>query len=65
MITSATATPQSLAASGFAPATPSLRNAVVDLWRTLTKDLLDGYRPEKHYMRGPGPKWRAKHGLPV
>jgi len=26
---------------------------------------LDGargkYRPEDHYMRGPGPKWRAKH----
>ena len=20
------------------------------------------YRPEKHYMRGPGPKWREKHG---
>jgi hypothetical protein len=20
------------------------------------------YRPEAHYMRGPGPKWRAKHG---
>jgi hypothetical protein len=19
------------------------------------------YRPEEHYMRGPGPKWRAKH----
>jgi hypothetical protein len=19
------------------------------------------YRPEKYYMRGPGPKWRAKH----
>jgi hypothetical protein len=19
------------------------------------------YHPEKHYMRGPGPKWRAKH----
>jgi hypothetical protein len=19
------------------------------------------YRPELHYMRGPGPKWRAKH----
>jgi hypothetical protein len=19
------------------------------------------YRPEKHYMRGPGPKWREKH----
>jgi hypothetical protein len=21
----------------------------------------DTYRPEAHYMRGPGPKWRAKH----
>ncbi|WP_315837951.1 hypothetical protein [Bradyrhizobium prioriisuperbiae] len=20
------------------------------------------YRPEAHYMRGPGPKWRKKHG---
>jgi len=19
------------------------------------------YRPEKYYMRGPGPKWREKH----
>ena len=19
------------------------------------------YRPERHYMRGPGPKWYAKH----
>jgi hypothetical protein len=24
---------------------------------------LDPYRPELHYMRGPGPKWREKHGL--
>jgi hypothetical protein len=23
----------------------------------------DSYRPELHYMRGPGPKWREKHGL--
>jgi hypothetical protein len=21
------------------------------------------YHPERHYMRGPGPKWREKHGL--
>ena len=21
------------------------------------------YRPELHYMRGPGPKWHAKHDL--
>ncbi len=20
------------------------------------------YRPEAHYVRGPGPAWRAKHG---
>ena len=20
------------------------------------------YHPERHYMRGPGPKWLAKHG---
>jgi hypothetical protein len=25
--------------------------------------VLDSYRPELHYMRGPGPKWREKHGL--
>ena len=24
--------------------------------------LFDHYRPELHYMRGPGPKWREKHG---
>ncbi len=32
-----------------------------DLLRDLAKALLDPYRPELHYMRGPGPKWRAKH----
>jgi hypothetical protein len=21
------------------------------------------YHPHKHYMRGSGPKWRAKHGI--
>lgn len=25
----------------------------------------DPYRPELHYMRGPGPKWHAKHGSPL
>ena len=41
--------------------TPSIGKAVADLWRTMTTDLFGGYRPEQHYMRGPGPKWRAKH----
>ena len=41
--------------------TPSIGEAVVDLWRSLSAELLTDYRPERHYMRGPGPKWRAKH----
>jgi hypothetical protein len=27
------------------------------------QDVLDSYRPELHYMRGPGPRWREKHGI--
>ena len=38
-----------------------MRSAVVSLWRSLKQSMLDDYRPELHYMRGPGPKWRAKH----
>ena len=33
-------------------------------WRGFVKDLFRPYRPERHYMRGPGPKWREKHGRP-
>jgi len=29
-------------------------------WRALTGSAHKHYRPEKHYMRGPGPKYRAK-----
>jgi hypothetical protein len=36
--------------------------AVAELGRRLARDLFDPYRPERHYMRGPGPKWREKHG---
>ena len=25
--------------------------------------VFDSYRPELHYMRGPGPRWREKHGI--
>ena len=31
-------------------------------WHDLTRDAIRPYRPERHYMRGPGPAWRAKHG---
>jgi hypothetical protein len=30
-------------------------------WHRLRADFFDPYRPELHYMRGPGPKWREKH----
>jgi hypothetical protein len=32
-----------------------------DMVATLRRDLFSSYRPELHYMRGPGPKWREKH----
>lgn len=35
--------------------------AVVGSWRALNEWIFDPYRPELHYMRGPGPKWREKH----
>jgi hypothetical protein len=40
---------------------PLVSVVVASLWRSLKKDIFDTYRPELHYMRGPGPKWRAKH----
>jgi len=30
-------------------------------WFGFLDSMFDSYRPELHYMRGPGPKWRAKH----
>jgi hypothetical protein len=33
------------------------------LWQQLFAGWFDRYRPERHYMRGPGPKWREKHRL--
>jgi hypothetical protein len=35
--------------------------SLIELGITLLRSLTDTYRPERHYMRGPGPKWRAKH----
>lgn len=31
-------------------------------WQELIRDAVRPYRPEKHYMRGPGPAWQAKYG---
>jgi hypothetical protein len=40
----------------------TFKRMVADLRRTF-RDAFGGYRPELHYMRGPGPKWREKHAL--
>ena len=42
---------------------PGLRQSAVTLWRSLVTYVSDPYRPELHYMRGPGPKWHAKHDI--
>jgi alkanesulfonate monooxygenase SsuD/methylene tetrahydromethanopterin reductase-like flavin-dependent oxidoreductase (luciferase family) len=34
-----------------------------ELVHDLLRGAFDPYRPELHYMRGPGPKWHAKHHL--
>jgi hypothetical protein len=40
---------------------PSLLTDFADLFQGLARAVFDPYRPELHYMRGPGPKWHAKH----
>ena len=34
---------------------------VASKWQKLVRIAGNPYRPELHYMRGPGPKWRAKY----
>jgi hypothetical protein len=52
---SATATPS---ASQPEPVTT---DTILLQLRGLLREIFDPYRPELHYMRGPGPAWRAKH----
>jgi hypothetical protein len=52
-----------LAISGSAAALmPRPFAALATFWHELTRDALRPYRPELHYMRGPGPACRAKYG---
>jgi hypothetical protein len=39
-----------------------IRAAVANLRQAVVNAVTDSYHPEVHYMRGPGPKWRRKHG---
>lgn len=34
---------------------------IAEFVQDLARSLFDPYRPELHYMRGPGPKWHAKY----
>ena len=38
-----------------------LGQALAGYFTKLKNRLTDPYRPELHYMRGPGPKWRERH----
>jgi hypothetical protein len=40
---------------------PRLLDDLAKFFHGLLRDLADPYRPELHYMRGPGPRWHAKH----
>ena len=48
-------------AAAMAPWFPG-SSIVAAWWRRFARDVVKPYRPELHYMRGPGPKWREKHG---
>jgi hypothetical protein len=39
----------------------AVMNWIMQIGKDLVQAFADPYRPELHYMRGPGPKWRAKH----
>jgi hypothetical protein len=47
---------------GFSPTNRPLGGMIAAVSVSLFEDLFGVYRPERHYMRGPGPKWREKHG---
>jgi hypothetical protein len=49
------------AISGFAGKTAETVSDFACIVHNLAMDVRDSYRPELHYMRGPGPKWHAKH----
>ncbi len=40
---------------------PGVAADVSAFFHDLARTLFDTYRPEQHYMRGPGPAWNAKH----
>jgi hypothetical protein len=57
----ATITPASLSAPADSrDREPGLLADLGTFWHQFFVRAFDPYRPELHYMRGPGPAWRAK-----
>ena len=50
-----------IALAVFARKTAESVSDFASMVHNLIMDVRDSYRPELHNMRGPGPKWRAKH----
>ncbi len=44
---------------------PGLFAELREFWQEFFVKAFDPYRPELHYMRGPGPACRAKHIAPA
>jgi hypothetical protein len=42
-----------------------LCNDAAQHWRNLMEQIFNPYRPELHYVRGPRPKWHAKHAAKI
>ena len=45
----------------FAAIVGGSKVSAAEFYQHLGRILTTPYRPEQHYMRGPGPKWHAKH----
>jgi hypothetical protein len=43
-------------------AAPRLLAALGSIFREFRRSFFESYHPERHYMRGPGPKWHERHG---
>ena len=63
VMASITATSLSQAAGSSRGRQPGLVHELRKFWRELADAVFNPYRPELHYMRGPGPAWRAKHAV--
>ena len=50
-----------MAGSAFVFPVARLGGFVSRLLQDLLQEMSSDYHPERHYMRGPGPAWKAKH----